>query len=89
VQVAAEYRIGSLYHDLALGLMFEPVAAELRRTLFTGARTYLEKAAAAYRASLAARAPAEAERLEEFKVWRLAAESDLRAVLDVLGQGVR
>lgn len=86
-QVAAEYRIGSLYHDLALGLMIEPVSADLRRTLFTGARRYLEKAATAYRASLAAHAPAEAETLEEFKVWRLAAESDLRAVLDVLGQG--
>lgn len=88
-QVAAEYRIASLYHDLALGLMFEPVDAELRRTLFAGARKYLEKAATAYRASLAAHAPAEAETLEEFKVWRLAAESDLRAVLDVLGQSDR
>jgi hypothetical protein len=88
-EVAAEYRIGSLYHDLALGLMFEPVDAELRRTLFAGARKYLEKAATAYRASLAAHAPAEAETLEEFKVWRLAAESDLRAVLDVLGQSDR
>lgn len=88
-QVAAEYRIGTLFHDLALGLMFEPVAAELRRTLFAGARNYLKKAAAAYRASLAASAPTEAERLEEFKVWRLAAETDLRAAQDVLGETTR
>lgn len=88
-QVAAEYRIGTLFHDLALGLMFEPVPAELRRTLFTGARNYLKKAAAAYRASLAASAPTEAERLEEFKVWRLAAETDLRAAQDVLGETTR
>jgi hypothetical protein len=79
-QVAAEYRIGSLYHDLALGLMFEPVAADLRRTLFAGARTYLRKATAAYRASLAGTAAPEAE------LWRLAAETDLRAALDVLGE---
>jgi len=82
-QVAAEYRIGSLYHDLALGLMFEPVAAELRRTLFSGARNYLRKAAAAYRASLDAKAPAEAQ------LWRDAAESDLRAANDVLGEASR
>lgn len=82
-QVAAEYRIGSLYHDLALGLMFEPVAAELRRTLFSGARNYLKKAASAYRASLAATAPPEAQ------LWRDAAESDLRAANDVLGETSR
>jgi hypothetical protein len=82
-QVAAEYRIGSLYHDLALGLMFEPVAAELRRTLFTGARNYLKKASTAYKASLAATAPAEAQ------LWRDAAESDLRATNDVLGETTR
>lgn len=82
-QVAAEYRIGSLYHDLALGLMFEPVAAELRRTLFSGARNYLKKAAIAYRASLAATAPPEAQ------LWRDAAQSDLRAANDVLGEASR
>ncbi len=82
-QVAAEYRIGSLYHDLALGLMFEPVAADLRRTLFSGARNYFKKAATAYRASLAAKASPEAE------LWRLAAETDLRAALDVLGEAQR
>jgi hypothetical protein len=82
-QVAAEYRIGSLYHDLALGLMDEPVADELRRTLFSGARNYLKKAATAYRASLAATAPADAQ------IWRDAAESGLRAANDVLGESSR
>lgn len=82
-QVAAEYRIGSLYHDLALSLMFEPVAADLRRTLFTGARTYMKKAATAYRASLAATATPEAQ------LWRDAAETDLRAATDVLGEASR
>jgi len=82
-KVAAEYRIGSLYHDLALGLMFEPSAADLRRTLFTGARTYLKKATTAYRAAIAGNVPQEAE------LWRLAAETDLRAALDVLGETTR
>ncbi len=82
-KVAAEYRIGSLYHDLALGLMFEPVAADLRRTLFTGARNYLTKATTAYRASLTGTVPPEAE------LWRLAAETDLRRALDVLGETSR
>lgn len=82
-KVAAEYRIGTLYHDLALGLMFEPVAADLRRTLFTGARTYLKKATAAYRSALTGTVPPEAE------LWRLAAETDLRAALDVLGETTR
>ncbi len=79
-QIAGEYRIGSLYHDLALGLLFDP-PAELRRTLRTGAFAYLRKATSAYRASLAPKAPPEAE-----LTWRLAAETDLRAVLDVLGE---
>jgi hypothetical protein len=79
-KLAAEYRIGTLYHDLALGLMFEPVAADLRRTLFTGARTYLKKATTAYRAALTGAVPAEAE------LWRLAAETGLRDALGVLGE---
>lgn len=78
--IAAEYRIGSLYHDLALSLLFEP-PADLRRTLRAGAFAYLRKATSAYRASLAPKAPPEAE-----LTWRLAAETDLRAVLDVLGE---
>jgi hypothetical protein len=54
---------------------------ELRRTLRAGAFAYLRKATTAYRASLAPKAPPEAE-----LTWRLAAETDLRAVLDVLGE---
>ena len=78
-QIAAEYRIGTLFHDLALSLFFEP-PADLRRTLRTGAFAYLKKATTAYQSSLAHQAPAEAE------LWRLAAETDLRAALDVLGE---
>jgi hypothetical protein len=54
-KIAADYRIGSLYHDLALGLLFElppglepSVAAELRRTLRTRALAYLKRAVASY-----------------------------------------
>lgn len=79
-QIAAEYRIGTLYHDLALSLMFEP-PADLRRTLRAGAFAYLKKATVAYRASLEQAAPTEAEQL-----WHLAAETDLRAAQDVLGE---
>jgi hypothetical protein len=71
--VAAEYRIGSLYHDLALGLLFER-QGELRGP----AIAYLKSAAAAYKASLAAPPLADAE------LWRLAAETDLRTAQDVL-----
>ena len=72
-QIAAEYRIGSLYQDLALGLLFERLG-ELRAP----AIAYLEKAAAAYKASLTTPPSPDAE------LWRLAAETDLRTVLDVL-----
>jgi len=91
-ELAAEYRIGSLYHDLALGLMFEPVGSDLRRTLFTGAKTYLKKATIAYRAALAVDVSSvegrpDAEAAAE--LWRLAAETDLPAALDLLGQAPR
>lgn len=80
-QVAAEYRIGTLYHDLAIGLLVEPIAADLRRTLRAGAYAFLKKAITAYQASLAVKGvPQEAE------LWRLAAETDLRAAQDVLGE---
>jgi hypothetical protein len=72
-QIAADFRIGSLYHDLALGLLFGGVS-ELR----VRALAYLKSAAASYRASLAA-AP-----LPEAELWRLAAETDLRNAEDVL-----
>jgi hypothetical protein len=79
-QIAAEYRIGTLYHDLAIGLLVEPVGADLRRTLRNGAYGRLKKAVTAYKASLAVKATPEAEQ------WRTAAEVALRAALDVLGE---
>ena len=87
-RVAADYRAGSLYHDLALGLLFElppeldpNVAAALRRTLRASSIAYLKKAVEMYRACLAA-APA----LADAELWRLAAETDLRGARDVLGE---
>ena len=80
-QMAAEYRIGTLYHDLAIGLLVEPIGGDLRRTLTPGAFGFLKKAVAAYKASLAVPAGQEAD-----SVWRLAAETDLRAAQDVLGE---
>lgn len=85
-QIAASYRAGSLYHDLALGLLFElppeldpTVAAGLRRTLRGRAIAYLKKAVAEYRSVLAAGKHADDE------LWRLAAETDLRGARDLLG----
>ncbi|HEY5951777.1 MAG TPA: hypothetical protein VIV40_40055 [Kofleriaceae bacterium] len=79
-QIAAEYRVGTLYHDLAIGLLVEPLGADLRRTLSASAYAYLKKAVAAYKASLAVPAPPDAE------IWRLAAETQLRAAQDVLAE---
>jgi hypothetical protein len=86
-QIAASYRAGSLYHDLALGLLFElpveldpAVAAGLRRTLRGRAVAYLKKAVIEYRASLAT------TKHPEDELWRLAAETDLRGARDVLGE---
>jgi hypothetical protein len=79
-QVAAEYRIGTLYQDLAIGLLVEPIAADLRRTLRTGAYGYLKKSVTAYKAALAVKPTPEADK------WRTAAEVALRAALDVLGE---
>ncbi len=88
--VAGRYRAGSLYHDLALGLLFElppeldpNVAAGLRGTLRGRARVYLKKAASEYKLALAAAA------LPDTELWRLAAETDLRAAQDVLGEAGR
>ena len=61
-QIAADYRIGTLYHDLALGLLFERVAELRARAL-----AYLKSAAAAYQESLAG------PKLAEAVLWRLAA----------------
>jgi hypothetical protein len=87
-QIAASYRIGSLYHDLAVGLVFDlppeldpNVAAGLRRWLAGQALIDLRRAVAAYRACLAA------PQLPEGEQWRVAAETDLRAALDLLGEG--
>jgi len=84
--IAADYRIGSLYHDLALGLLFElpseldpAVAAGLRRTLRGRAVAYLRKAVAAYRACLGHPTQADEE------LWRLAAETELRGAEAMLG----
>ncbi len=87
-QVAAEYRIGSLYHDLAYGLLsdvpFDPtVAAGARRTLRGHALGYLKDAIAAYTACLAAPTSPDAE------LWRIAAETDLRGAKDVLGEATQ
>ena len=72
-QIAAEYRIGSLYRDLALGLLLERPGEQ--RAAAIG---YLKVAAGAYKASLAG------TQLPEAEVWRLAAETDLRSVQAVL-----
>ncbi|HEX5061171.1 MAG TPA: hypothetical protein VFV99_17515, partial [Kofleriaceae bacterium] len=84
-QLAAEYRIGALYHDLAISLLVEPLAADLRRTLRPGAYGFLKKAITAYKASLAVGVPAH----EMDSVWRLAAQSDMRAAQDVLGEAAQ
>ena len=85
--IAAHYRMASLYHHLALTLLLFEAPAELatklaqefRRTLRVRGLAYLKKAVAEYRACIAA--PQQAE------LWRLAAETDLRRALDVLGAG--
>ena len=82
-QVAAEYRIGTLYHDLAIGLLVDPYASDLRRTLRGVAYADLKKAVTAYRASLAGTSSPEAD------MWRVHAETDLRAALSVLGEAAR
>jgi len=88
---AAHYRAGSLYHDLAIGLLFElppeldpSVAAGLRRTLRGRALAYLKKAVAEYNTCLAVPITPGAE--DDAELWRLAAETDLRRALDVLGE---
>jgi hypothetical protein len=87
-QIAASYRAGSLYHDLALGLLlFElppeldaAVAAGLHRTLRSRAIAYLKRAVAEYHTALAA------PKHPEDELWRLAAETDLRGARDLLGE---
>jgi hypothetical protein len=83
--IAAHYRAGTLYHDLALGLMFElppeldaNVAAGLRRTLRGRALSYLRQAVDEYRLALTAPTAPGAE------AWLAAAERDLRGAQDIL-----
>jgi hypothetical protein len=84
-QIAASYRAGSLYHDLALSLLFElppeldpAVASGLRRTLRGRAIADLKKAVTEYRAALSA------PKHPDDELWRLAAETDLRDARDLL-----
>jgi hypothetical protein len=89
-QVAVELRIGSLYHDLAVALVFDlppeletGAAARIRRNLRGTAINYLRKAAAAYRRAVAAGgtgAPVAAER------WVNAARLGERSVAELLGE---
>ncbi|HEY4178107.1 MAG TPA: hypothetical protein VGM90_14770 [Kofleriaceae bacterium] len=83
--VAGHYRAGSLYHDLALGLLFElppeldaNVAAGLRSTLRGRARGYLRKAVAEY--DLAVAVPPQ----PDGELWHLAAETDRSAARGLL-----
>ena len=85
--VAAEFRAGSLYHDLAVELVFDlppeldpQVASRLRRTLRDSARGYLAKAVAAYQRALAVPASG-----DDAGLWRLAAETNLRAADELVG----
>jgi hypothetical protein len=86
--VAAEFRSGSLYHDLAVELVFDlppeldpAVASRLRRTLGDSARAYLRKAEAAYKRALAIDA-----RGDDAELWRVPAETNLRAAGELLGE---
>jgi hypothetical protein len=90
--IAATYRVGSLYHDLALDLAFAELPPELegrsaegvRATLRGLAITYLKKAVTEYRACVDAPQPTDSE------LWRFAAETDMRRAQDVLrAAGVR
>jgi len=90
--VAATYRIGTLYHDLALDLSVAEPPAELMRDPARGLRvmlsnlafTYLRKAETEYRACM------DAPQSPEGELWRLAAQTYRRSVVDVLvARGVR
>ncbi len=90
--IAATYRAGSLYHDLALELVFADLPPELERRSAEGLKatlrglaiTYLKKAVAEYKACI------EAPQVPEGELWRLAAETDMRRATDVLrAAGVR
>ncbi len=84
--VAAEFRAGTLYHDLAVELVFDlppeldpGVAARLRRTLRASAVAYLKKAVASYQ-----RALAEPVTGPDVDPWRVAAEASERSARELL-----
>ena len=88
-EIAARYRMGSLYHDLATSLFVVVLPPELTDTDKARSRyrarawASLERAAAEYRACLAVAATPDAE------LWRLAAETELRratALLEARGK---
>ncbi len=84
--IAATYRAGSLFHDLALELVFADMPPELERRSADGLRatlrglaiTYLKKAVAEYRTCI------ETKAVHGDELWRLAAETDVRRATDVL-----
>jgi tetratricopeptide (TPR) repeat protein len=87
---ASEFRIGALYHDLAISLTFdlppelEPhAAAKLRRSLRARALGYLRKARASYQQALASALRAGSS--AEIGRWRRATELGMAAVVDILG----
>ena len=89
--VAAEFRAGTLYHDLAVELVFDlppeldpGVAARLRRTLRASAVSYLRRAVAAYERAL--EAPATGADVDP---WRVAAEAGARAARELLAGAQR
>ncbi len=88
-EAAAEFRIGTLYHDLAVELVFDlppeldpGVAADLRRELRNDAVGYLKRAVAAYQ-----RAGAVALEGPDADPWRVAAEAAERAARELAGAG--
>jgi len=89
--VAAEFRAGTLYHDLAVELVFDlppeldpGVAARLRRTLRASAVAYLKRSIAAYERALAVPAAG-----ADVDPWRVAAEASVRAARELLAGAVR
>jgi len=85
--VAAEFRIGTLYHDLAVELVFDlppeldaSVANRLRRTLRASAVAYLRRAVAAYERALA---------IGVTGPWRVASEASVRAAKELLAGAAR
>jgi tetratricopeptide (TPR) repeat protein len=84
--VAADFRAGTLYHDLAVELVFdlppelEPgYAAKIRRTLRVSALSYLRKAITSYD-----RALADPTTGPDADPWRVAAEASQRSAKELL-----